>query len=162
MLTSHLSVLSLDRLSNNAPAIFVMPGIINASLSEFAQNYGHLAPPDDLHLHSFSCGDDSAVRCSELTSPPFCGIVALSHGLLLARGDANKCLEWWGGGSLLRFRAPVMPLQRDNACEALAKLIPPSCDISAYQCNLVCDLVTAHVWDLFIQVHWGSRGKSPC
>lgn len=112
----------------------------------------------------FSCGDDSVVRCSELTSPPFCGIVALSHGLQLARGNANKCLRWWGeeGVSLLRIPAPVMPLQRDNACEALAKLILLSCDISAYPCNLVCDPVAAHVRDLFIQVHWGSRGKSPC
>lgn len=94
MLTPYLSVPSLEGLSNNTPAIFVMPGIINASLSEFAQNFGHLAPPDVLHLHSFSCGDDSVVRCSELTSPLFCGIAALSHGLLLAGGDANKCLGW--------------------------------------------------------------------
>lgn len=36
------------------------------------------------------------------------------------------------------------------------------CVISAYQHNLVSDLVTANVRDLFIQVHWGSWGKSPC
>lgn len=36
------------------------------------------------------------------------------------------------------------------------------CVISAYQHNLVSDLVTANVRDLFIQIHWGSWGKSPC
>lgn len=60
MLTPHLSVPSLDGLSNKAPAIFVTPGIINAPLSEFAQNHSHLAPPDDLRLQSFSCGDESS------------------------------------------------------------------------------------------------------
>lgn len=68
MLTSHLSVPSFDGLSNNALAIFVTSGIINAPLSEFAQNYDHLAPPDDLHLHSFSCGDNYVIRCSKLPS----------------------------------------------------------------------------------------------
>lgn len=34
--------------------------------------------------------------------------------------------------------------------------------IPGYQHNLVSDLVTAAVWDLFIQVHWGSWGKSLC
>lgn len=162
MLRPHLGVPFLDGLSNNAPAIFVTPGIINASLSEFARNYGHLASLDDLHLHSFSCGDESVVRCS---SPPFCGIVVLSHGLLLTGGDAKNVWGRWRGKegvSLLCFRAPAVPLQRDNACEALAKWILLSCDISAHQCNLVCDLVTAQVRDLFIQVHWGYRGKSPC
>lgn len=32
--------------------------------------------------------------------------------------------------------------------------------IPAYQHNLVSDLVTATMWGLFIQVHWGSWGKS--
>lgn len=46
-----------------------MPAIINASLSEFAQNYGHLAPPDDLHLRSFSCGDDSCRQMFGINLP---------------------------------------------------------------------------------------------
>lgn len=29
------------------------------------------------------------------------------------------------------------------------------------QHNLISDLATMNVWDLFIQVHWGSWGKSP-
>lgn len=36
------------------------------------------------------------------------------------------------------------------------------CAIPGYQHNLISDLVTMHVWDLFIQVHWGSWGRSPC
>lgn len=36
------------------------------------------------------------------------------------------------------------------------------CVISGYQHNLVSDLVAVNVWDLFIQVHWDSWGKSPC
>lgn len=36
------------------------------------------------------------------------------------------------------------------------------CAIPGYQHNLVSDLVTMNVWDLFIQVHWGSWGESPC
>lgn len=55
-------------LSNNTLAIFVMSDIIYAWLSEFAQNYDHLAHADDLHLHSFSCGDDYVIRWSKLAS----------------------------------------------------------------------------------------------
>lgn len=108
MLAPHLSVPSPDGLSNNTPAIFVMPGILNASLSEFAQNCGHLAPPDDLHLHSVSCVDDSVVRCSELTSLPLCAIAPLSHGMPLAGGDSNKCLGR-GEGALTHPRTSAVP-----------------------------------------------------
>lgn len=34
--------------------------------------------------------------------------------------------------------------------------------ITGYQHNLISDLVTMNVWEVFIQVHWGSWGKSPC
>lgn len=69
MLTPHLGVPPLDELSNNAPATFVTPAIINASLSEFAQNCCHLAPPDDLHLRSFSCRDDSCCQMFGINLP---------------------------------------------------------------------------------------------
>lgn len=36
------------------------------------------------------------------------------------------------------------------------------CAILGYHNNLISDLVTMNIWDLFIQVHWGSWGKSPC
>lgn len=36
------------------------------------------------------------------------------------------------------------------------------CAFLAYHNNLISDLVTMNIWDLFIQVHWGSWGKSPC
>lgn len=65
-----------------------MPAIINASLSEFAQNYGHLAPPDDLHLRSFSCGDDSCRQMFGInlptivwTPPPLAWHAARRRGL---------------------------------------------------------------------------------
>lgn len=45
-----------------------MSHIIYARLSEFAQNYDHLAHADDLHLHSFSCGDNDVIRWSKLAS----------------------------------------------------------------------------------------------
>lgn len=45
-----------------------MSDIIYAWLSEFAPNYDHLAHADDLHLHSFSCGDNYVIRCSKLVS----------------------------------------------------------------------------------------------
>lgn len=43
-----------------------MWAIIYAWLSEFAQNYDHLAHADDLHLHSFSRSDNYVVRNSKL------------------------------------------------------------------------------------------------
>lgn len=37
------------------------------------------------------------------------------------------------------------------------------CALPGEQHNLISDLVTMDVWDHgFIQVHWGSRGESPC
>lgn len=114
---------------------------------------------DDVRPSSFSLGDNYAIRWSKLEFL----IVLNSCPLQMAHYSFEGTQMNWGEKrGYLFIQGPAMQRDGDNSRETckmnslVLRLIP------GYQHNLVSDLVTATVWDLFIQVHWGSWGKSLC
>lgn len=88
--------------------------ITYAWLSEFAQNYDHLAHAEDLHLHSFFCSDNYVVRGSKLPTLVVFNS-CLSHKARYSFEGVQ--INWEEKGVTYLSQAPVMPRQRDNRGE---------------------------------------------
>lgn len=114
-------------MSYNALGIFIMWDITYACLSEFAQNYDHLAHADDLHLHSFPFRDNRDVRSSKLQPLIVVFNPRLPHKTHYSFGGIQ--INWVEKEVTYLSQSPVMCWQRDNRGED-TKWILLSCALS--------------------------------
>lgn len=97
---------------------------------------------DDVRPHSFSLGDNYAIRWSKLTVL----IVLNSCPLQMAHNSCKGTQMNLGENKRYSFiQGPVMQGDRDNRCETCKMNSLVLCLIPGYQHNLVSDLVTVSV-----------------